>query len=104
MSHSTELDLITRLNIAHDNLSAESSWNDAALTCDEAGKEIESLRAKLAEAESRLPETMKDCTILFFECEKGHGRLTATNWIQHGCYFCRIAELEAQLAGCIVKL
>jgi hypothetical protein len=38
--------------------------------------EIERLRAQL-------PEGMKDCTIVFKKCYKGHGELTATNWVQH---------------------
>ncbi len=53
--------------------------------------------ARIAELEAQLPEGMKNCTILFKECEKGHGRLTATNWIDHGCEYCRIAELEAKI-------
>lgn len=55
----------------------------------------EATAAKLAAAEAerdrlqkQLPESMQHCTILFKECEKGHGWLTATNWIQHGCPTC----------------
>lgn len=47
--------------------------------------------------EAQLPEDMKECTIQFKECEKGHGWLTATNWVQHGCPTCRVQELEAAL-------
>lgn len=46
---------------------------------------------------AQLPEGMKHCTIQFKECEKGHGRLIATNWIDHGCPHCereRVRELE----------
>lgn len=42
----------------------------------------------------RVPPGMEDCTILFKECKKGHGWLTAENWVQHGCLHCRIKELE----------
>jgi hypothetical protein len=54
---------------------------------------IDALTARIAELEAQLPDGMKDCTIQFKECERGHGRLTATNWVQHGCDACRIAEL-----------
>lgn len=46
---------------------------------------------------AQLPDEMKYCTILFIKCEKGHGRLTATNWIDHGCQQCEIAALHARL-------
>ena len=42
----------------------------------------------------QLPEGMKHCIIQFLECDKGHGRLTATNWVPHFCPWCRIRELE----------
>lgn len=52
---------------------------------------------------AQLPDGMEQCTIQFRECEKGHGWLTAKNWVQHGCPTCerdalrtRIAQLEAQ--------
>lgn len=45
----------------------------------------------------RMPEQMQDCTIVFEECEKGHGSLRGTNWIKQGCQQCRIDELERQL-------
>jgi len=54
-------------------------------------------KERIAELEAQLPDGMKDCTIVFKECEKGHGTLTATNWVQHECATCKIAELEAQL-------
>lgn len=59
---------------------------------------IQAKDRRIAELETRLPEGMKDCTIVFRECSKGHGRLVATNWIDPGCLFCRIAELEAAQA------
>jgi len=48
--------------------------------------------------QAQLPAEMPGCTILFKECEKGHGRLTATNWIDHGCGTCALESLKAQLA------
>lgn len=41
----------------------------------------------------QLPEGMGHCTIRFLQCEKGHGRLTADNWIDHGCQHCEVARL-----------
>jgi hypothetical protein len=43
---------------------------------------------------SQLPEGMKHCTILFKECPVGHGWLTATNWVDHGCPTCTIRKWE----------
>lgn len=57
----------------------------------QAADEIEQLR-------SQLPEGMEDCTIQFRECEKGHGWLTATNWVEHGCQQCEIERLKQELA------
>lgn len=54
--------------------------------------EIERLR-------SQLPDDMKHCTILFKECEKGHGRLTATNWVDHGCPHCENEKLRFRIEG-----
>lgn len=52
------------------------------------------LEQRVRDLEAQLPDGMKDCTIVFRECDKGHGRLTATNWVQHSCFVCRINELE----------
>lgn len=52
---------------------------------------IAALEARVREVESQLPESMRNCTIVFRECEKGHGWLTATNWIQHECPTCDLA-------------
>lgn len=52
---------------------------------------------------SRLPDGMKHCTIVFKECEKGHGWLTATNWVQHGCPTCERDELRRQNDDLILK-
>lgn len=46
---------------------------------------------------SQLPENMKHCTILFKKCAKGHGRLTATNWVDSDCLHCQIERLNAAL-------
>lgn len=40
---------------------------------------------------------MKHCTIVFKECERGHGWLTATNWVQHGCWVCERDHLREKL-------
>lgn len=62
--------------------------------------EVEMLRRRVDDLESirdqllaQLPEGMKHCTIIFKECGKGHGRLTAKNWIDHGCQKCAMDEL-----------
>jgi hypothetical protein len=51
--------------------------------------------AALINAEARVPEGMKNCTILFKECAIGHGWLTAKNWVDHGCPTCRAERAEA---------
>lgn len=51
-------------------------------------------------AYGRLPDGMKDCTISFEQCEKGHGWLTAANWVKRGCQTCR----EDAQAAFIVSL
>jgi polyhydroxyalkanoate synthesis regulator phasin len=58
--------------------------------------EIDELRARVAELEKQLPPSMKNCTIVFKECDKGHGWLTATNWVQHDCQQCK-AESQDKL-------
>jgi regulator of replication initiation timing len=42
----------------------------------------------------QLPASMPNCKIEFKECEQGHGRLTATNWIDHGCPHCENERLR----------
>ena len=59
---------------------------------------IAALREELAQAKKQLPEGMQSCTILFKECPKGHGELTATNWVQHECLVCRLAQAQARIA------
>jgi hypothetical protein len=56
------------------------------------------LREENERLRAQLPDGMKDCAIRFLECEKGHGRLTATNWIEHGCQTCELERLRALLA------
>ncbi len=59
---------------------------------------------------AQLPEDMKDCTFRFVQCEYGHGRLTASNWIDHGCLWCELLALRkvadehaANMRGELVK-
>ncbi len=48
---------------------------------------------------SQLPRGMEHCTILFKECEQGHGRLIATNWVDHGCQQCEIERMRKALGS-----
>lgn len=52
----------------------------------------------------KLPEGMENRTILFKECEKGHGRLTANNWIDKGCPHCVSDGLRQALAGLLADI
>lgn len=47
----------------------------------------------------QLPQEMQNCTILFKQCAHGHGWLTATNWVQHGCPTCEADDLRAALVA-----
>ena len=65
--------------------------------------QVEALRKQLADAQAtvealqaQLPAEMQGCTILFKECEKGHGRLVATNWRDHGCQTCEVEALQRE--------
>ncbi len=71
----------------------------ACLLIDELADALAAKDAEIAELRAQLPDEMKHCTILFKECELGHGRLTATNWIDHGCQWCKVRALEQQVAG-----
>lgn len=53
--------------------------------------------------QAQLPEGMKHCTFQFVECEKGHGRLTATNWIDHGCQTCELEKVASRLQDMTAK-
>jgi hypothetical protein len=45
--------------------------------------------------QERLPFEMENRDkIEFIRCDKGHGRLMATNWIDHGCLVCEIESLQ----------
>lgn len=50
--------------------------------------------AEIRRVRGQLPEGMKHCTIVFKECGKGHGRLTATNWVDNGCMHYEIERLR----------
>ena len=52
--------------------------------------------AGLEKLEAQLPEGMEDCTIRLVECGRGHTRLLADNWVDHGCPQCQI-EVQARL-------
>jgi hypothetical protein len=60
-------------------------------------KRIDELKTEIEQLKSQLPEGMKHCTIEFKECEKGHGRLIATNWIDYGCQQCKIERLREHI-------
>lgn len=49
----------------------------------------------------QLPEGMQNCTILFKECEKGHGWLTATNWVPFDCPTCERDKLRLMIQDLI---
>lgn len=56
---------------------------------------------ELRELRRQLPKGMEHCTILLKECAKGHGWLTAENWVQHGCPTCEADALREALAALI---
>ena len=62
------------------------------------------ISAAIERLERQLPDGMKHCTISFKECEKGHCRLTATNWIDHGCPTCAIATIRAETVAECAKV
>lgn len=59
-------------------------------------KQLADAQAAVEALQAQLPAEMQECTILFKECEKGHGRLTATNWIDHGCQTCAMEALQRE--------
>lgn len=61
-------------------------------------KQLAAAQAENVELRKQLPEGMEHCTIQFRQCSVGHGRLTATNWIDHGCPTCERDTLKAKLA------
>lgn len=60
-------------------------------------EEKEELNEKVESLKKQLPESMQHCTIQFKSCPKGHGWLTATNWIQHGCPTCERDNLRKEI-------
>ena len=60
-------------------------------------------KERIVELEAQLPKEMKDCTIVFKECAKGHGTLTATNWVQHECATCKIEELQNAFEDAVTR-
>lgn len=55
---------------------------------------IAKLRVALHDdATSRLP--WPEAKVVFKKCEKGHGWLTAENWVEHGCPTCEEDKLRA---------
>jgi hypothetical protein len=52
---------------------------------------------------AQFPEGMKRCTFELLECAKGHRRLTATNWIDHGCPTCAKEKLQEELTDMRAK-
>lgn len=60
--------------------------------------ELDKANVQIEQLLTQLPEGMKHCTIVFKECELGHGRLTATNWVQHECPACNLDKANARIA------
>lgn len=56
---------------------------------------------RIEELEKQLPEGMQDCTIRFVGCPTGHGRLTADNWTDAGCHWCKITALETVVTAVV---
>ena len=56
------------------------------------------LKKRIESLEAQLPLGMGDCTILYRECNKGHGWLTATSWVEVSCPTCARESLEAELS------
>lgn len=79
--------------------SVNEAWQAALIRAGSLETDLAEARSSLTEVEARLPEGMKHCTIQFRECAKGHGWLTATNWVEHGCQICLLAEAERERDG-----
>lgn len=60
-------------------------------------KSYAELEAENEQLRCQLPEGMEHCSIKFKSCPLGHGRLTATNWVDHGCPTCEMERLRAAL-------
>jgi hypothetical protein len=59
------------------------------------------LAERYAALRQRLPASMQGCTIVFRECAKGHGWLTATNWVDFPCPTCALAALRQRHAEAV---
>ena len=70
----------------------------------EYGARVRDLTAQRDVLRAQLPESMKDCTIVFKECARGHGELTATNWVQHPCLFCERDALKAEVSSLTAEM
>ena len=75
-----------------------SSESNAILIA--AAPQLEAERDRLR---AQMPAEMKNCTIVFCKCPEGHGRLTATNWVQHSCLVCENKRLTKERAGLLVE-
>ncbi len=62
------------------------------------------LEQRVVKLRNQLPDGMENCTIRFIKCDVGHGRLTADNWIDHGCPTCEINALKAEIKELKKKL
>ena len=70
-------------------------------------KESHDAQAEVEKLKEQLPHSMKHCTIVFEECEKGHGWLTATNWGDFSCPTCALTASEnkrKELANAIIAI
>ena len=63
----------------------------------QAAAELRRLHAEVERLRAQLPAGMQHCTIVFEQCAKGHGNLTATNWVRHPCLVCALDELRAEV-------
>jgi len=50
--------------------------------------------AKIEALEAQFPKGMEHCTFEVIECDLGHSRLTAKNWIDHGCPWCKFMKIR----------
>jgi hypothetical protein len=63
----------------------------------QAAAELRRLHGEAERLRAQLPAGMQHCTIVFEQCAKGHGNLTATNWVRHPCLVCALDELRAEV-------
>lgn len=61
-------------------------------------KDLDGVTKQRDQLLSQLPTDMKTCKITFTECKNGHGMLTAQNWVQHPCPWCKLAKLRTLFA------